>query len=357
MLSAALTQGREALASGHHGAAAQALQPALTASAESDDPHSWCEAHALLAHARFGLAQFEASMAHAQKAAQGWQTLGDGASACRAWRLMAFAMTESGDHAGALGAARTAFDAAERHGLPFEALQLMALIGSLHERLGDFEAGELLLLQGLSRAQDRREQPIVAHICSALVTLLISAHEADLRESDTARAQATANRLAVQTARLQALNREERSALARAIQLSNIGAALAIGDRLAEGAAMLEQSLAVCRAEDFAAVGMKALVRLAQIRLRQGRVDEAEAACGELGRWLERHPHRQASADRAGLQASIATARGQPEGPEPPHAGAWPVGPMREYGFDEADLLDRVRAIEADALRQNSGLG
>jgi tetratricopeptide (TPR) repeat protein len=352
MLSAALAQGRDALAAGHHGAAAQALQPALTASAESDDPRSWCEAHALLAHARFGLGQFEASMAHAQKAATGWQTLGDGASACQAWRLMAFAMTESGDHAGALAAARTAFDAAELHGLAFEALQLMALIGSLHERLGDFDAGELLLLQGLSRAQDRREQPIVAHICSALVTLLISAHEQQLRQGDIARAQATANRLAVQTARLHALSREERSALARAVQLSSIGAALAVGDRLADGAEMLEQSLATCRAEDFGAVAMKALLRLARIRLRQGLVDDAEAACSELGRWLERHPHPQASADRAGLQRSIAAARGQPEGPEPPHAGARPVGPMREHGFDEADLLDRVRAIEARALRR-----
>ena len=357
MLSAALSLSREALAAGRHGAALQALQPALTASAESDDPRSWCEAHLLLAHARFGLAHFDASMDHAQKAAQGWQVLGDGARACRAWRLLAFAMTESGDHAGALAAARTAFDGAELHGLDFEALQLMTLIGSLHEQLGDFDAGELLLLQGLSRAQDRREQPIVAHICSALVTLLISAHEEQLRQGDTARAQATANRLAVQTARLHALSREERSALARAVQLSNIGAALAIGDRLAEGAAMLEQSLAICRTEAFGAVAMKALLRLARIRLRQGLLDDAEAACSELGRWLERHPHPQASADRAGLQASIATARGQPEGPEPPHAGARPVRPMREHGFDEADLLDRVRAIEACALRQNSGLG
>ncbi|MFY7855585.1 MAG: hypothetical protein ACOVQT_05545 [Rubrivivax sp.] len=352
MLSAALALGREALAAGRHGAAVQALQPALTASAESDDPRSWCEAHTLPAHAHFGLAHFDASMDHAEKAAQGWQALGDGASACRAWRLMAFSMTESGDHAGALAAARTAFDAAERHGLAFEALQLMALLGSLHERLGDFEAGELLLLQGLSRAQDRREQPILAHICSALVTLLISAHEAQLRQGDTERAQATAHRLAVQTARLHALSREERSALARAVQLSNIGAALAVGDRLAEGAAMLEQSLAACRAEDFGAVGMKALLRLARIRLRQGLVDDAEAASDELARWLERHPHAQASADRAGLQAAIATARGQPEGPRPPNAEAQPVRPMQEQGLDEADLLDRLRAIEARALRR-----
>lgn len=351
MLQAALATAREALAAGHHAAVVQALQPALSSAAEPDDPRAWCEAQTLLAHACFGLARFDASIEHGRRAAEGWHALGDGAGACRARRLMAFSLTESGNHAGALAAARDAFDVAEAFGLDFEALQLMALIGSLHERLGEFEAGELLLLQGLSRAQERREQPILAHLCSALVTLLISAHEAQLREGDTARAAATAQRLAVQRVRLQALGRDERSALGRAVQLSNIGAALAIGDRLDDGAATLAQSLALCRAEDFGAVAMKALLRLARIRLRQGLADDAEAAADELAGWLERHAHPQARADLARLRESIAAARGQAQAT--PRQGAAPArpSPLREQGFDETDLLDRLRAIEARALR------
>jgi len=351
MLQAAVTSARGALAAGHHAAVVQALQPVLPASVEPDGARAWCEAQTLLAHACFGLARFEESIAHGRKAAEGWHALGDGAGACRARRLVAFSMTESGDHAGALAAARAAFGVAEAFDLGFEALQLIALMGSLYERLGAFEAGELLLLQGLSRAQDRREQPMTAHRCSALVTLLISAHEAQLRDGDTARAQATAQRLATHSARLSALGRNERNALHRAVQLSNIGAALAIGGRLDDGAAMLAQSVALCRAEGFGAVAMKALLRLAKIRLQQNLPDEAETAADEFARWLDRHEHPQAREDLAGLRGAIAATRARPAaarqpGDEPPQAK-----PRPDQEFDEADLLERLALIEARAAR------
>jgi tetratricopeptide (TPR) repeat protein len=301
----ALESARGLLSRGDHAALMALIEPILVEGTGSDT-REVAEARTLLAHACFGLARLDAALRQASLAADGWRVLGDGPGLCRALRLKAFALTECGDHARALAAAHDAFVEAEAHGLEHEALQLLVLMGTVNERLGDFMAGESLLLNVLSRARDRHDTALIGAAQNSLLTLLVAAHASYTERGDAQACAAVAGRIEIQLPRAMQLDGEDTNLLQRAIRRSNIGAALAACGRTAEAVAQLESSIALSREQGFDLVTLRALLRLCRLRLAAGDVDQAAEAIAHMVPLSERTAHPQASEELAEVRVRLA---------------------------------------------------
>lgn len=358
LLARALRSAHEALARGDHRAVADGLGAALAAPQAGDDPAA-AAAHVLRARAAFGLGCFDDAIDAARRATLACRARQDGVGALEAQRLHAYALAEAQRPVEALAVAREAFADAERAGHTGEALQVMVLVGTLHGRLGEHDLGENLLLQAVSRSRDAGQPALLGHTLNALLAMLLDAHAAQQAAGDAPRAAATARRIGLHVGGL--LHRIDRlpAVLQRAVSCSNAGAALHVCGRADEAASMLGTALALCRTHGFALVGIRALTRLARLRLGQQDLGAAADALDELDRWLDRTPHEDARAEGLQLRAALAEAQG--DAGTAAEAGRLAARATRDrqqrqaaahgaaQGADDGALPPRLVALEARA--------
>ena len=308
---------RAAMAHAHHGSAqgnaAEAVFHATAAAGlalDLGDQEIYAEAQTLLTDQLFRLARFAEALRHGHLAQNAWQRLGRPERECGVLVAMACALSEIDLHERALALARLSFDLAHDKALHGPLLKALSLVGVFHGRMGDWEAGEDLLMQALSRARDNGDHNTVSVALNALMSVLADMHQHHQQQGRADEAQAAAARLLKIARQTMAQCAEESRAFQRAILRSNAAAALLACGHLQDALALLRGSIQIAQQHGFRAVELRA-----RLRLVQGLIDTADLAAAQTEldvchALLACDPNAQAQMDTMAPSVRLAELRG-----------------------------------------------
>jgi len=306
----ALAAARQALVVGDaHVGIERGLQ-ALLLARDQGDASSAAAAGTLVAHHLFSAGHFEDALYHGHQALLQWQRQHDHDHVCEVLVMLASACSDIGVDNEALEFAQQAFDIARAKGLAPRLNQALSLLGALHGRLGDWDRGETLLLQALSRARDRHDEGAVLVALNGLTALLVEMHATLGEAGDPERAVAAAQRALRHARHALVLAQDQPNPFRRVIVRSNAAGALQANDRAEEALAMLRECRAAALADGQRALALKAWTGEAKALLRLGRHDEAAAALDEVFGRLQDSDHPKASIDALRLRLSLAERQG-----------------------------------------------
>lgn len=307
----ALHHAQEAARLGRHAAAVQHAELACGLAQGQQDDRREAQSRTVLSNALFSLGRFEEALSQGAIALGIWRRRGDAQQECHQLRVLAHSLSDNDASELALELAQAAFDRAEQSGLPSEALIAAALRGSLHGRLSDFDTAEALLLQVLSRAREGTDESLVTMVINALAAMLLDALGSHQASGETQREAAAARQLRRYGHALRRRGEGEPNAFRRAILRSNAGAALAASGELDLARALLDESIALCDDDGFRIVACRAHLRLADLHLRGGDLDAAQAELESIDRLLASEPHAGITGESLTLRCALARGRGE----------------------------------------------
>lgn len=306
----ALNEARRALAAGDAQTGIARALEAVTLATEAGDEVAAAEAGTVLAHHLFSTGRFEDALFHGQRALSIWQRQRDHDHVCEVLVMLAGACSDLAVDDEALEFAQQAFDIARAHGLAARLNQALSMLGALHGRLGEWERGENLLLQALSRARDRHDESAVLVALNGLVALLVQLHRARHDSGDGEPAAAAAERALRHARQAMALACDQPNLFRRLIVRSNAAGAMLAQGQVDDALALLRECRDTALGEGMRALALKAWTGEAEALLRAGRAAEAEASLGEVLGRLRDTDHPQARIDALNLLADATGRRG-----------------------------------------------
>lgn len=333
----ALHAARQALAVGDAQRGIQQGLQALTLARDLGDEAAAATAGTLLAHHLFSAGRFEDALFHGHQALSQWQRQHEHDQVCEVLVMMATACADLGVESEAIEFAQQAFEIARAKGLAQRLNQALSLLGALHGRLGQWDQGETLLLQALSRARDRHDEAAVLVALNGLTALLVEMHAVLGEAGDPERAVAAAQRALRHARHALVLAQDQPNPMRRIIVRSNAAGALLANDRAAEALTMLRECRISALAEQQRPLALKAWTGEARALLRLGRHAEAAEALDQVFQRLRDTDHPKAFIDGLRLRLLLAERLGD-------DARAEQIG---------SDLALRVlhRQRQAEALR------
>jgi diguanylate cyclase (GGDEF)-like protein len=269
-----LAAARQALAVADHRAGLAHAQRAREATA-GEDTSEHAEALVLEGQHLWRLGRFEDAVAAARAAAQLHQQLAQPAGQADALCLLAVAYTELGLHEEGLSSATAAFELARLHGLPHQATLALNRIGVCHERLGDPEQGERFLLQALSRARENRRFDDTLSALNNLTANALGAYHLYTRRGEDEAAHQALARARHHGGQALAMARREDNPYAEIVTQGNLAEAMALEGDFEQAERLLVDAVAKANVHGFRAVEMRSRHNLGELRLRQGRHDDA----------------------------------------------------------------------------------
>jgi diguanylate cyclase (GGDEF)-like protein len=271
---ALLAGARSALSAGDHRKGLELAQQAREACGGAHSAER-AEALALEGQHLWRLGRFEDAVVAAREAMAAWQELDDAAGQADALCLLAVAYTELGLHEEGLKNATTAFEISRSHGLMRQTTLALNRIGVCHERLGDPAQGERFLLQALSRAREAREFGDTLSALNNLTANTLSAYHLYTRRSENEAAHQALQRARHYGAQALAMARREGGLYAEIVTQGNLAEVLAIAGEFEQAEKLLLDAIAKAHAQGFRAVELRSRHNLGELRLLQGRHDEA----------------------------------------------------------------------------------
>lgn len=269
-----LAESRAALGAGEHRQGLDLAQRAREA-AQAEGGRPLAEAMTLEGHHLWRLGRFEDAAVVARDAGQAWQQLDDAQGQADTLNLLAVTYTELGLHEEGLRSATSAFELARNAGLGRAATLALNRIGVCHERLGDPVQGERFLLQALSRAREERHFDDTLQALNNLMANALAAHHLYLRRSEAEAAHQSLQRARQYGMQAIALARRDADIYRRIVAHGNVAEVLALAGEYGEAEAMLEDTIAQAAGRGFRAVEMRSRHNLGELRLAQGRHEEA----------------------------------------------------------------------------------
>ncbi|MED5618193.1 tetratricopeptide repeat-containing diguanylate cyclase [Ideonella sp. BN130291] len=273
-VAALLAASRGALASAdHRSGLAQAQQAREALTAESG--LRLAQALSLEGQHLWRLGRFEDAVVAAREALHLWQEVGDPAGHADALCLLAVSYTELGLHEEGLKSATAAFELARAHGLQRETTLALNRIGVCHERLGDPDQGERFLLQALSRAREQRSFDDTVQALNNLMANTLGAYHLHSRRGDPEVAHQALQRARQYGGQAVAMARRDGDVYRRIVTQGNLAEVLAIAGDFEQAGALLDDAVAEARSHGYRAVEMRSRHNLGEMRLLQGRHEEA----------------------------------------------------------------------------------
>jgi tetratricopeptide (TPR) repeat protein len=306
----ALATARQALVVGDTHLGIQSGLHALTLARDQGDEAAAAAAGTVLAHHLFNAGHFEDALYYGQRALSTWQRMRDHDHVCEVLVMLASACSDIGVDNEALEFAQQAFEIARARALPQRLNQALSLLGALHGRLGEWDRGETLMLQALSRARDHHDEVAVLVALNGLMALLVDMHAALGEAGDPERAVAAAQR-ALRHARHALVLAQDQPNLVRRITVrSNAAGSMLANDRAADALAMLRECREAALADEQRPLALKAWTGEARALLRLGRHVEASVALDEVFNRLKDTDHPKAFIDALRLRLTLAELRG-----------------------------------------------
>jgi tetratricopeptide (TPR) repeat protein len=186
----------------------------------------------------------------------------------------------------------------------------LSLLGALHGRLGEWDRGETLLLQALSRARDHHDEGAVLVALNSLVALLVDMHATLGEAGDPERAVAAAQRALRHARHALVLSQDQPNLVRRIVVRSNAAGSMIANDRTEEALMMLSECREAALADDQRPLALKAWTGEARALLRLGRQAEAGAALDEVFKRLKATDHPKAFIDALRLRLTLAERMG-----------------------------------------------
>jgi diguanylate cyclase (GGDEF)-like protein len=271
---ALLASARQALAAADHRAGLAHAQQAREATAgETSAAHA--EALLLEGQHLWRLGRFEDAAVVAREAVQLWQQLGESAGQADALCLQAVAYTELGLHEEGLKSATAAFELARHQGLSRQATLALNRIGVCHERLGDPAQGERFLLQALSRAREERDFLDTLSALNNLTANTIAAYHLYTRRTENDAAHQALHRARHYGGQALSMARREGNPYAEIVTQGNLAEVHSLAGDFEQADRLLVEAIAKAAAHGFRAVEMRSRHNLGELRLLQGRHEEA----------------------------------------------------------------------------------
>jgi diguanylate cyclase (GGDEF)-like protein len=280
-LQALLEDARRALAAGDHRLGLDSAEQARER-ARAGGGLPLAQALTLEGQLLWRLGRFEDAAVAAREAVPLWAQLDDGAGHADALSLLAVAYTELGLHEDGLRCASHAFEIARAQGLSRAATLALNRIGICHERLGDPAQGERFLLQALSRARDERNFDDTLTTLNNLVANTLAAHAQHERLGELQAAQQALQRARQYGSQAMAMAQRDGNAYRLVVTQSNVAEALVLSGEYGRAEALLADSIELSQAQGFRAVALRSRRSLGELRLRQGRHEEALALLHEV---------------------------------------------------------------------------
>jgi diguanylate cyclase (GGDEF)-like protein len=287
---ALLASARAALTTGDHRAGLELAQRAREAAAGRED-ESLAEALTLEGQHLWRLGRFEDAVVAARDAMQLWQQLGEPAGHADALCLLAVGYTELGLHEEGLKCATAAFELARANGLPRQTTLALNRIGVCHERLGDPAQGERFLLQSLSRAREDRDFGDTLSALNNLTANTLGAYHLYDRRGESEGAHQALLRARQYGGQAVAMARRDGNVYAVIVTQGNLAEVLAIAHEFGQAEALLQSSIDEAHQHGFRAVEMRSRHNLGELRLLQGRHEEALQVLHEVLDELRRGDH------------------------------------------------------------------
>jgi tetratricopeptide (TPR) repeat protein len=228
------------------------------------------------------LGRFEDAAVAAREAVPLWAQLGDAAGQADALSLLAVAYTELGLHEDGLRCATQAFEIARAHALGRSATLALNRIAICHERLGDPDQGERFLLQALSRAREDRNFDDTLTALNNLMANTLSSHAQHERVGELQAARQALVRARQYGSQALSMARRDGGPYRLVVTQSNVAEVLALSGEYDRADELLAETVALCDAQGFRAVGLRSRRALGELRLLQGRHDEALALLHEV---------------------------------------------------------------------------
>lgn len=223
------------------------------------------------------LGRFEDAAVAAREAVPLWSQLGDAAGHADALSLLAVSYTELGLHEDGLRCATHAFEIARAADLTRATTLALNRIGICHERLGDPAQGERFLLQALSRAREERNFDDTLTALNNLMANTLSAYAQHQRVGELEAAQQALARARQYGSQAMAMARRDGDAYRLVVTQSNVAEALALAGEFERAEELLADTITRCEAQGFRAVELRSRRSLGEMRLQQGRHEEALA--------------------------------------------------------------------------------
>ncbi len=237
--------------------------PALAEALELEGQHLW------------RLGRFEDAVVAAREAVQLWQQLGQPAGHADALCLLAVGYTELGLHEEGLKSASAAFELARTHGLAHQATVALNRIGICHERLGDPAQGERFLLQALSRAREERHFADTLSALNNLTANTLGAHHLYTERGENEAAHHALQRARHYGTQAVAMAKREGGAYAEIVTQGNLAEVLAIAGEFDAADRLMADTIDRARELGYRAVELRSRHNLGELRMLQGRHEEA----------------------------------------------------------------------------------
>lgn len=312
----ALAASRQALTVGDAQVGIRQGLQALTLARDQGDEPAAAAAGTVLAHHLFNAGRFEDALYHGHRALSVWQRQRDHDHVCEVLVMLASACSDIGVDSEALEFAQQAFDIARARGLAARLNQAISLLGALHGRLGEWDRGETLLLQSLSRARDSHDVGAVLVALNGLMALLVEMHAVLGEGGDPERAVAAAQRAWRHARHALVLAQDQPNLLRRIIVRSNAAGALLANDHAEDALKLLRECRQAALAEGQRPLALKAWTGEAKALLRLGRPAEAGAALDEVFQRLLDTDHPKAFIDALRLRLTLAERQRDPASAE-----------------------------------------
>jgi diguanylate cyclase (GGDEF)-like protein len=273
-LHALLEDARRALAEGDHRQGLDSAEQARE-QARATGGRPLANALSLEGQLLWRLGRFEDAAVAAREAVPLWARLDDPAGHADALSLLAVAYTELGLHEEGLRCATQAFEIARAEGLVRAGTLALNRIGICHERLGDPAQGERFLLQALSRAREERNFDDTLQALNNLMANTLTAHAKHERAGELEAAQQALARARQHGAQAMAMAQRDGGPYRLAVTQSNLAEVLSLAGEYERAQALLQDTVSHCEAQGFRAVALRSRRALGELRLQQGRHEEA----------------------------------------------------------------------------------
>jgi diguanylate cyclase (GGDEF)-like protein len=271
---AQLAAAREALASADHRGGLLHAQQAREALGH-DGGAQLADALSLEGQHLWRLGRFEDAVVAAREAVHHWQAAGDAAGHADALCLLALSYTELGLHEEALKSATAAFELARTHALPEQTTLALNRIGVCHERLGDPAQGERFLLQALSRGREHRSFGDTLQALNNLMANTLGAYHLHLRHGDAEVAHQALQRARQYGSQAVAMAQRDGGVYRRIVTQGNLAEVMAIAGEFQPADHLLQDVIQQARTHGFRAVELRSCHNLGELRLLEGRHEEA----------------------------------------------------------------------------------
>ncbi len=273
-VAALLAAARAALATGDHRGGLEKAQQARAQGSETN-LRMLAEALTLEGQHLWRLGRFEDAVVVIREAIHHWQELDDAPGQSESLSLLAVAYTELGLHEEGLKSATAAFELARTHALARHATLALNRIGVCHERLGDPSQGERFLLQSLSRAREERSFEDTVQALNNLMANTLSAYHLYARRGEGEIAHQALLRARQYGTQAFAMVRRDGDAYRRIVTQGNVAEVLSLLGDFDRAEALLEGAITEAHELGYRAVELRSRHNLGEMRLLQGRLDDA----------------------------------------------------------------------------------